>query len=182
VVVQGEWYGGDGVSVANNRVNIDGVGVSMSLEGGYTYRLNDNWTLEPQVQLIGQGGHFEDMPLPVETTVRFSDTWQWTGRLGVRLVDTIRFDNGGMLKPYVRANVWHGFDATQTLTYIAPAVSTESKVGLGYTSGELAGGLTWAVTDKMRVYGEVGRLFSLDNNAQSVRKGTTATVGVKWDW
>ncbi|MDR2195436.1 MAG: autotransporter outer membrane beta-barrel domain-containing protein, partial [Gallionellaceae bacterium] len=181
VVVQGNWYDGDGVSIDNERVKIGGKGVLISLEGGYSYRLNDNWSLEPQVQLIGQGGHFDDMAI-TNATVSFNDPWQWTGRIGVRLVDTIRFDNGGMLKPYLRANIWHGFDATQTVTFSTPAASTPVDVGLGYTSGELGGGLTWAVTDKMRVYGEVSQVFSMDNNAQSVRKGTTGTIGVKWDW
>jgi outer membrane autotransporter protein len=87
-----------------------------------------------------------------------------------------------LLKPYVRANIWRGFNATQTVTYSTKTASVPIRVGLGYTSGEVGAGLSWALTDKMSLYGEIDRMFSMDDNAQQVRKGTSGTVGVKWDW
>ena len=51
----------------------------------------------------------------------------------------------------------------------------------GYTSAELAGGFTLAVTRATSVYGEVGRLFSTGGDAR-VKSSVQGSVGLKVRW
>jgi autotransporter family porin len=182
VVVQQSWYGGDALSVIDTYNSLSGRGAAASLEAGYSFQMDNGWTVEPQAQFIVQGGHLDPMELPgaVPTIVSHDDPLQKIARLGVRVAKDVRFADGSAMKPYARFNVWHGFDATQTTTFTTPQISTQKTTGLGYTSGEVAGGVTWALTDKVSLHGELGYLFSLDNNAQQIRKGATGTIGLRW--
>lgn len=53
-VLMGTWFSGDATSRAGESVNIDGSSVAASLEGGYPIALTEDWTLEPQAQIIWQ--------------------------------------------------------------------------------------------------------------------------------
>ena len=68
------------------------------------------------------------------------------------------------------------------MTFAGPAGSTDIRTERGYTSGQLALGLTWTVSDRVNVYGEVGHMFSLDNDEQQVRQPIMATLGLRMDW
>ena len=47
-ILMGTWFGGDATSNAGESIDIDGTGVTASLEGGYPIALTPDWTLEPQ--------------------------------------------------------------------------------------------------------------------------------------
>src|SRR5690606_9781878 len=51
-IVMGTWFSGDATSRGNVGIDIDGTAITASLEGGYPFALTQNWTLEPQAQLI----------------------------------------------------------------------------------------------------------------------------------
>jgi autotransporter-associated beta strand protein len=182
LIVQQSWYNGH-LTVADSQQQhrLGGSGTLVSLESGYALDLDNDWQLEPQAQIIRQGSRLDGMTLP-NATVSFDTASQWTGRLGLRLSKTAHLPDGGTMKPYVRANLWHGFNATQTTTFNFATTSTAIETPLGYTTGEAAGGVTWAMTDKVSLYGELGYRFTADKNAPQTKKGTAGTIGLKWDW
>ncbi len=59
-VLMGTWYGGDANSNEGQGIDVDGHGVTASLEGGYPIALSESWTLEPQAQLIWQSLSLDD--------------------------------------------------------------------------------------------------------------------------
>ena len=68
----------------------------------------------------------------------------------------------------------HGADVTE---FIGPAATTRIA---GYTSGQVAGGFTLAVTPTS-VYGEVGRVFSIGGDAR-VKSSVQGSVVLQIRW
>jgi len=71
--------------------------------------------LEPQAQIVWQRVAL-DSARDLFSTVAFSDEDAWTGRVGARLLGSMSF---GMAQwsPYLKANVWHRFSGTDTVTF-----------------------------------------------------------------
>ncbi|HYG32649.1 MAG TPA: autotransporter outer membrane beta-barrel domain-containing protein [Methylophilaceae bacterium] len=179
-VLQYAWYDGETSSRGGADNDIEGNGTQLSFEVGKSIPLNATWMLEPQAQLIvgwmnidGQQISGADIDQDTDTTL--------TSRLGLRLKGDYATSHGRM-QPYGRFNVWHGSNGAYTMTFAGPAGSTDIRTERGYTSGQLALGLTWTVSDRVNVYGEVGHMFSLDNDEQQVRQPIMATVGLRMDW
>ena len=179
-VLQQAWCDGETNSRGGADNDIEGNGTQLSFEVGKSIPLNATWMLEPQAQLIvgwmnidGQQIVGADIDQDTDTTL--------TSRLGLRLKGDYA-TNHGRLQPYGRFNVWHGSNGAYTMTFAGPAGSTDIRTEHGYTSGQLALGLTWTVSDRVNVYGEVGHMFSLDNGNQQVRQPIMATVGLRMDW
>lgn len=178
-VVQHSWYGGDADVQNGNRATIDGTGVLGSFEVGYGFALTPNWTLEPQVQIVGQGLSLDDLTIP-NATVSQRSKGQLTGRVGVRAKG--RYDmESGSIQPYARANLWKGFKSTDETVFTGPAEGSVTVIETRNASlwGDAGAGLTWAFNNNMAIYGEVNHRFSLDDD-QGVRGNSTgASVGVK---
>ncbi|MEK1850853.1 MAG: autotransporter outer membrane beta-barrel domain-containing protein [Phyllobacterium sp.] len=105
-VLMGSWFSGDATSLRDVGIDIDGTGITASLEGGYPVALLQSRTLEPQAQLIGQ--HLSPEQSDAFSDVGFDTDDGVTGRLGFRLQGkyVVRF------QPYVKANFWHDFSGT----------------------------------------------------------------------
>lgn len=178
-VVQHSWYGGDADVQNGNRARIDGTGVLGSFEIGYGFALTPEWILEPQVQIIGQGMSLDDLTIP-NATVSQRSKGQLTGRVGIRAKG--RYESGdGSIQPYARANVWKGFKSTDETVFTGPAEGSVTVIETRNASlwGDAGAGLTWALSDRMAIYGEVNHRFSLDDS-QGVRGSSTgASVGLK---
>jgi outer membrane autotransporter protein len=84
-VIQGTRYDVDnGRSPAGYNLDTRGFGFATSLEGGYPFRLNDEWVIEPQAQLVFQNVNLNDAN-DGAAKIRFNDVDSLRGRLGVRL-------------------------------------------------------------------------------------------------
>src|SRR5690606_16490645 len=83
-VLMGTWYSGDATSNNNVGIDIEGTGVTASLEGGYPFALTPNWTLEPQAQLVWNHLSLDDQH-DTFSSVSFDSNDVVTGRLGLRL-------------------------------------------------------------------------------------------------
>lgn len=54
------WLGGSTSSIQGVGIDTDGNAIVASLESGVPFTIADNWTLEPQAQLIWQRVDFDD--------------------------------------------------------------------------------------------------------------------------
>ncbi len=71
--------------------------------------------IEPQAQVIHQNVSLDSQNDGI-SQVSFDSDPAWTGRLGARLKG--RYEVSGLpLEPYLRANLWHTFSGTDTVTF-----------------------------------------------------------------
>ncbi|CAN7219769.1 MULTISPECIES: autotransporter outer membrane beta-barrel domain-containing protein [unclassified Variovorax] len=153
--------------------------LTASIEAGQSFALSESWRIEPQAQLIYQRARFDDV-LIGGATVRQHADGGWIGRLGVRIKGELA-TGVGRLQPYARANLYRASGGTDVAEFIGPAATTRIASAAGYSSGEVAGGFTLAVTPATSVYGEVGRVFALGGEAR-VKSSVQGSVGVKLRW
>jgi outer membrane autotransporter protein len=150
-----------------------------SLEAGKSFPLTDAWSIEPQAQLIHQSAQFDDVWI-VGARVHQDAEGGWIGRLGVRIKGDF-FTAAGRLQPYARVNVYHAGSGADVVTFVGPATATRISSASGYTSTEVAGGLSLALTPVTTVYGEIGRLISNGGDAQ-VKSSVQGSVGIRVTW
>jgi outer membrane autotransporter protein len=153
--------------------------LAASIEAGKSFPLAANWRIEPQAQLIYQRSRFDDV-LISGANVRQDADGGWIGRLGVRIQGDIA-TGAGRLQPYARANLYRASGGADVSEFIGPAATTRIASASGYSSGEVAGGFTLAVTPVTSLYGEVGRVFAIGGDA-SVKSSVQGSVGVKLSW
>lgn len=165
----------------NGNPNVDGKSnsVTASIETGKAFPLGEGWTIEPQAQLVHQSNSFDNV-LIGGAVVTQDASGGWIGRLGVRVKGDVA-TAAGRLQPYGRFNVYHGSSGTDVATFIGPAASTPIGSATGYTSTEVAAGMTLALTPATTLYGEVGQLFSASGDAK-VKSSVQGSVGVRVSW
>ncbi|MDR2214356.1 MAG: autotransporter outer membrane beta-barrel domain-containing protein, partial [Nevskiaceae bacterium] len=184
VVGQYGWYGGDGWSVSGMSAKLGGSTVLGSLEAGYGFALGDHWMLQPQAQLVGQRTRVDEIEIPdtltrSTTTVKFGAAESLTGRVGLRLVGEHTFQSGRQIKPYVRANYWHGFDGKQVTEFSDANSSVPITTQLGNDFGEAGAGFTHTLTKHINLYGEADYLFGVGKYRKDVRGSVSGTLGIR---
>lgn len=172
-VLMGTWFGGSASSNENQAIDIDGHGVTASLEGGYPVALSESWTLEPQAQLIWQSLSLDDQADRF-STVSFDSDNAWTGRIGLRLQGT-EDTTMGKLRPYLKANIWQNFSSDQTVSFGTDPIVTDLKG----TSLEIGGGLTLDVTEKASLFATADYTTNLGGEKTRIWEGNIG-LNVKW--
>ncbi|MGJ7507098.1 autotransporter outer membrane beta-barrel domain-containing protein [Variovorax sp. GT1P44] len=150
-----------------------------SIETGKPFALAEGWTIEPQAQLAYQHGSFDDVLISGARVQQDADGG-WIGRLGVRVKGDIA-TRAGRLQPYGRFNVYHAGSGTDVATFVSPAASTRIASPTGYTSTELAAGMTLALSTTTTLYGEVGHLFSAGGDVK-VKSSVQGSLGLRVSW
>ncbi|WP_295811987.1 autotransporter outer membrane beta-barrel domain-containing protein [uncultured Nitratireductor sp.] len=173
-VLMGTWFGGDTASRAGERIDIDGTGITASAETGYPVALSDRWTLEPQAQVIWQHLSLDDQS-DTFSSIAFDADDAVTGRLGVRLQGNFPGNDGGMIKPYLKANLWHSFSAEQTLRFDGDPIVTE----IDGTSLELGGGVVANLTDRVDLYATADYTTNLGGEKTEIFEGN---LGLNISW
>ncbi|WP_058533726.1 autotransporter domain-containing protein [Legionella saoudiensis] len=111
-VLQTTWYEeARSQSYRLPEVNTQGIGVGVSVEGGYPFKFHQQWTLEPQVQAIYQAINL-DTGKDIGATIRFRNNYGVVGRLGLLATHQWDFDeNKGIksLTAWLRPNFWYQF-------------------------------------------------------------------------
>jgi outer membrane autotransporter protein len=153
--------------------------LTASIETGKSFPLSERWSIEPQAQLVYQRSRFDDVPIG-GAIVRQSAGGGWIGRLGVRIKGELP-TAAGRLQPYARVNVYRAGAGTDVATFVGPAASTSIGSASGYTSAEVAGGMTLALSATTSLYGEVGRLFSAGGDAR-VKSSVEGSLGLRVRW
>jgi outer membrane autotransporter protein len=181
--VDGVLQGGRHRYTASPALNLasggKGNSVLASVEVGQSFAIAQNWTIEPQVQLVHQRVNLGDTSIP-GALVRQDSHNGTLVRAGVRVKGQIA-TGAGVLQPYVRANVYRGGRGTDVTRFVGPAGFADIATRTGGISTELAAGATLQVTDKVGVYAELGKLWSSSGDAR-VKSGVNASVGVKLRW
>jgi autotransporter family porin len=172
-VLMGTWFSGDATSSGDVGIDIDGTGFTASLEGGYPIALGQQWTLEPQAQLIYQRISLDDQQDRF-SSVSFDSDSAVTGRLGVRLQGDYKMDAWN-LQPYLKANLWHGFDSDQTVNFGGTPIITE----IGGTSLELGGGVIAKVNESVSLFATADYTTNLGGEKQRIVEGN---IGISFKW
>jgi outer membrane autotransporter protein len=180
-IAQRSWYGGALDAVTGVASAIGGTGMLGSISFGYGIALSSGWMLEPQLQLIRQGSNIDGLAIP-NAEVSFSGGYSTTGRLGLRLVGDYRADDGTRTMPYVRANLWHGFDTEQRTTFRTAAAASPLLTRMGHDTGELGAGFSRGVTERFSVHGEIDYRFDLGSGEGLALRGTSGTLGFRYYW
>jgi outer membrane autotransporter protein len=172
-VLMGTWFSGDASASSGEGIDIDGTGVTASLEGGYPIALTPQWTLEPQAQLIWQHLSLDDRADSF-SSVSFDTDDALTGRLGFRLQGSV--DSGmGTFQPYLKANLWHNFSADQTIRFDGNPIVTE----LGGTSLELGGGIIARLTESTTFFATADYTTNIGGEKTRMFEGNIG-VSIKW--
>lgn len=172
-VLMGTWFGGDATSRAGERLDIDGTGVTASLEGGYPIALSEDWTLEPQAQIIWQNLSLDDAADRF-SSVGFDSDSAFTGRLGARLQGNYQ-TSSGLIQPYLKANLWHSFSSDQTTRFASDPIVTE----IGGTSLELGAGVVASLTERVSLFAMVDYTTNLGGERKRVIEGNVG-LSIKW--
>lgn len=153
--------------------------LTASIETGKAFALSERWTIEPQAQLAWQRSSF-DKVLISGASVRQDADSGWIGRLGVRVKGDFA-TSAGRLQPYGRVNLYRAGSGTDVATFVAPAASTPIASATGYTSAEVAGGATLALSPSTTLYGEVGHVFDVGGDAR-VKSSVQGSIGLRLSW
>ncbi|MDX3925275.1 MAG: autotransporter outer membrane beta-barrel domain-containing protein [Shinella sp.] len=172
-VLMGTWFSGDATSAAGAGIDIDGSGVTASLEGGYPIVLSDTWTLEPQAQIIWQHLSLDDAA-DAFSDVNFNSDNIVTGRVGARLQGEF-LAGTTTLQPYLKANIWHSFDSDQSINFGGDAIVTE----IGGTSLEVGGGIVAKITESASLFATADYTTNLGGRKTHVLEGNIG-LSIKW--
>ncbi|WP_354489626.1 autotransporter family protein [Mesorhizobium robiniae] len=172
-VLMGTWFDGDASSNSGESIDIDGTGVTASLEGGYPIALTDRWTLEPQGQIIWQHLSLDDSADSF-SSVSFDSDDAVTGRVGFRLQGNYQ-TGASLIQPYLKANLWHNFSADQTILFDGDPITTE----LGGTSLEFGGGIVANLNEKLSLFATADYTTDIDGEETEIFEGNLG-LSIKW--
>jgi autotransporter family porin len=173
-VLMGSWFKSYPRSDRGIGINVTGTGFNASLEGGYPFRLDDEFILEPTAQIVYSSIGFEPSA-DLYSTLDFDPADAWFGRIGARLEDNVTF-NGIPAKPFLELNLWHSFGGTDVTLYNS---TIPVAVPFGNTDLELATGGTAQMGDGIGLYARVSYLFDVSGNDQQAVQGN---VGIRYSW
>ncbi|MFU2325932.1 autotransporter outer membrane beta-barrel domain-containing protein [Pseudomonas sp. NFX98] len=173
-VVMFTWLDGDSHSDRGLKLDNDGHALTLSVESGYPFALANNWVIEPQAQIIHQQIDLDSQDDGV-SRVSFDSDPALTGRFGARLKG--RYDVSGLpLEPYLRANVWHTFSGTDTVTFAETTdIDTEQKTSWA----DLGLGAILTLAPSVSVYANADYSSNIDSNQQ---RGMAGNLGIRVSW
>ncbi len=166
----------DGYSRSDRGVRIDteGHALTLSVQTGYPLPVSGNWVIEPQAQLISQHIKLHSQNDGISDVSFDSQAWN-TARLGARLKSTYKV-SGLPVEPYVRTNLWHNFDGTDTVTFNhTDTIKTEHRS----TYADVGAGIVATLSPGVSVYLSVDYSGNLDDEDLS---GVAGNAGVRVSW
>lgn len=168
------WLNGDNRSKSGLKIDNNGRITTLSAEVGYPIPVTGNWVVEPQAQAIYQKVKLDSQDDGI-SHVSFDSDSVWTGRVGARLKG--RYEVGGRpVEPYLRANIWHTFTGTDTVTFDhLDQVETQQRT----SSADLGIGMVLSVATWVSMYAGVDYTSNIDSNQQ---RKTVGNLGVRVEW
>lgn len=173
-VVMGTRLNGDSRSERGLKIDNRGHALTLSAEAGYPFAVANDWVLEPQVQIIHQKVSLDTQDDGV-SRVEFDSDSAWTGRLGARLKG--RYQVSGIpVEPYLRANLWHTFSGTDTVTFDnTDRVETQQRS----STADLGIGVIVSLAPAVSLYAGADYSNNLDSNQQ---RSVAGNLGVRISW
>lgn len=173
-VVMGTRFDGDNHSDRGVKLDNRGHALTLSAEAGYPFAMNDTWVVEPQAQIIHQKISLDSQDDGI-SRVSFDSDSAWTGRLGARLKG--RYQVSGLpVEPFLRANLWHTFSGTDSVTFgDSTVISTEQKS----STTDVGLGVILTLDRAVSVYASTDFSQNIDSNDE---RGLVANMGVRISW
>ncbi|MHA6788712.1 autotransporter family protein [Pseudomonas bijieensis] len=173
-VVMGTRLNGDNRSERGLKIDNRGHALTVSAEAGYPFAVSANWVVEPQAQIIHQKVSLDTQNDGV-SKVEFDSDGAWTGRLGARLKG--RYQVSGMpVEPYLRANLWHTFSGTDSVTFDdTERVETQQRA----STGDLGIGVTVSLAPTVAMYAGADYSQNFDSNQQ---RAVAGRIGLRISW
>ncbi len=149
------------------RVDYDSQGWAISAETGYSFKLRENWMLEPQAQIIYVDTNTDSVVEENGTRVERANSNGTITRLGVRTYSTFDLGNARKAQPFATINWWHtNVDSSVSFNQLPlgelyPKDRYELKLGVhadftkGWTGWVNASG-SWGAQDYHQYAGRVG--------------------------
>lgn len=168
-------------SIMGERLDSNGWGVIASAEGGRPFELGNDWTVEPQTQLVYQHVSLSENVSDSFGRISYGDSDNLYGRLGARLAKKWQTGDGRLITAWARANVWHSFgaDAETTFSTLDGKNPVTMKASLGDTWGQMGLGLSAQVAKTVNVFG------ALDYNAamgSGDGSSVSGRIGIRVAW
>lgn len=176
-VLLGNRFDGDARSARGLGIDLEGDGVTASIEGGYPIALTtgSKWVLEPQMQFIWQHLSFDDQADRF-AEISFDSDDALIGRFGLRFAGNYETSRG-LLQPYLKANFWHGFGGEDRVLFGSNLVSTEQD----YNAFEFGGGLVAQFNQHVSMYIVGDYTVDLGDEGED-RKTLEGNLGVRVTW
>jgi outer membrane autotransporter protein len=170
-----------GSSLTANPISDRGVGATThgsayaaSLEAGMPMPLPAGLAIEPQIQLIWQHAVLNDIDDGI-SRVSFDEASGMIGRIGVRFYG--HFDAASTsFEPYLRANLWRYFGATDTATFSG---TTAIPTSVSATTAQFGGGIVAKVSARGSIFANLAYSMNVGGAHRSAIEGG---VGVRWKW
>lgn len=172
-VAMATWFNGDATSYRGIGADLSGNALLASLESGYTIGLIGAWSLEPQIQIIGQRIELNDTQDPF-SSINYGSYDVWTGRLGMRLQSDFVV-NGFPIQPFAHANLWQTFSSQYDVVFNERTVVT----GTEGTTLELGAGLSARLTTDVSSYGRISYSTGLAGPDEGNLGGS---AGLRFQW
>ena len=168
------WLDGDNRSERGLKIDNEGKVVTLSAEAGHPFPVAANWVVEPQVQAIYQKVELDSQDDGI-SHVSFDSDSAWTGRVGARLKGRYEV-SGRPVEPYLRANLWHTFSATDTTTFDhRDKIDSQQRS----SSADLGAGVVVRLSDAVSLYTGLDYTSNIDSNQQ---RGTFVNMGLRGRW
>ncbi|RPE81908.1 autotransporter outer membrane beta-barrel domain-containing protein [Vulcaniibacterium tengchongense] len=176
-VLLGARYDGEARSGRGLGIDLEGDGLSASLEVGYpiAWRNGGRWALEPQAQLVWQRIDFDDRR-DLFSGVAFDSDDALIGRVGLRLAGHYESARG-LLQPYLKANLWHGFGGQDRLDFDGNVVVGEQ----AFNAFEFGGGVVARFNAHFSVYLVGDYTVDLDDAGED-RESVEGNLGMRFAW
>lgn len=168
-------------AVQGDTIRPDGWGVTLSIEGGYPFELDEHWSLEPQAQLVYQridlGGRTHDR----SGLIDLDDSTATYGRLGARLTRDWKNADGHRRTVWARANLWHDFNSRARTTFSSfDGQETASlKTDLGGRWAQIGLGFDTQIKDRLSAFAGIDYEKGLGGNRFHT---VSARVGMHYVW
>ena len=174
LVAMGTRLDGDNKSERGVKMNNRGHALALSAEAGYPIAISEHWVVEPQVQVINQQIDMDSQNDGI-SKVSYDSQDYWTGRLGARLKGRYLVQNTPV-EPYLRANAWHTFGGSDTVTYDdVDRIKSDHKS----SSADLGVGVVARLSSTVSVYLAADYNTNLDTNTL---EGVSGNAGVRLSW
>ncbi|HJH21567.1 MAG TPA: autotransporter outer membrane beta-barrel domain-containing protein [Pseudomonas lactis] len=174
LVAMGTRLDGDNKSDRGVKMDPKGHALALSAEAGYPITLSEHWVVEPQAQVIGQKIDLDSQHDGI-SKVSFDSQEYWTGRLGARLKGRYLVSNTPV-EPYLRANIWHTFGGSDTVTYDeVDRIKSDHKS----STADIGVGAVAQLSSAVSAYVEGKYGTGLDDNNF---EGASGSIGVRVSW
>lgn len=173
-VAMGTRFEGRSRSQRGYALDLDGHGVSLSLETGVPLPVGEHWVIEPQAQIIAQKIALDHAQDPV-SKVSFDSQPYWRTRVGARLKGAYAV-NGNAVEPYLRVNLWHSLEGQDTVTFDG---NDRIKTDHASTLAQLGAGVAVQVSRDISLYLGADYMHNLDSQPQQAVQGT---LGLRMSW